>query len=112
VRPALSCDSFDRKELHQRINAADYAHRVGNLTVLKPKVNRDAADESFQNKQKIALNDSTLAINHHFQGLSQRTDVQIEKRQEDRRGSRRRFGSSEKVDPQLNCWHAFAHEAA
>jgi hypothetical protein len=65
------------------VNAAEYVYRIGNLTLLKAKVNRDAADESFLSKQTNALNDSTLAINHHFKGLSQWTDTEIEKRQEE-----------------------------
>src|SRR5439155_16147964 len=71
------------KNFTKDVNADDYIYRVGNLTLLKAKVNRDAADASFQNKQTIALNDSTLAINHHFKSLSQWTDIEIEKRQED-----------------------------
>ncbi|MCI0539027.1 MAG: DUF262 domain-containing HNH endonuclease family protein [Verrucomicrobiales bacterium] len=71
------------KNFTKGVNPADYVYRLGNLTLLKAKVNREAADESFQNKQTIALNDSTLAINQHFKGLSQWTDIEIEKRQEE-----------------------------
>lgn len=70
------------KDFPKGVDPADYVHRVGNLTLLKAKVNRDAADESFQNKQSIALNDSALAINHHFKGLTRWLNSEIEQRQD------------------------------
>jgi hypothetical protein len=44
-------------------------------------VNRDSANVSFTEKQKLALYDSNLAINRQFRGLNQWGDKEIEQRQ-------------------------------
>jgi hypothetical protein len=59
----------------------EYIYRIGNLTLLTTKVNRDASNVSFTEKQKIALNDSNLAINRQFRSLHQWGDQEIEQRQ-------------------------------
>lgn len=63
------------------VNPADYVNRIGNLTLLKAKLNRDAADKSFEDKKKIALDVSPLKINDYFRGVSTWGDQQIEQRQ-------------------------------
>jgi len=70
------------KDFTKGANPSDYIYRIGNLTLLKAKVNRDAADESFENKQVNALNDSTLAINHYFKSMNRWADKEIEERQD------------------------------
>ena len=59
----------------------DYIYRLGNLTLLTQKINREAADKSFTEKQKLALNISSLAINRFFKAESKWGDKEIEKRQ-------------------------------
>jgi hypothetical protein len=63
-------------------NPADYMYRIGNLTLLRAKVNRDAADKSFKDKEKIALDGSSLKINEFFRPLSTWGDQEIEQRQD------------------------------
>ena len=70
------------KEFARGVKPVDYIYRIGNLTLLNAKVNREAADESFQNKQNMALNDSTLAINHYFKNLTRWADNEVEARQD------------------------------
>ena len=60
---------------------SDYVFRIGNLTLLTAKVNRDAADASFSDKKRLALKKSTLAINSSFLALKQWGDKEIEQRQ-------------------------------
>lgn len=60
---------------------AEYVHRIGNLTLLSSKVNRQAANRSFAQKQKAALDISTLAINQYFRQLKKWGDKEIEERQ-------------------------------
>lgn len=64
------------------IDSSDYVYRVGNLTLLAVKPNRDAADKSFAEKKKIALDASKLKINEFFKGVSKWGDHEIEQRQE------------------------------
>jgi Protein of unknown function DUF262/Protein of unknown function (DUF1524) len=64
------------------VNPADYVDRIGNLTLLKAKLNREAADKSFEDKKKIALDVSSLKINDYFRGVSKWGDQQIEQRQD------------------------------
>ena len=63
------------------VDPADYVYRIGNLTLLTAKVNHDAADTSFSQKQHLALKDSTLSINRHFRNLDQWGEKDIEHRQ-------------------------------
>jgi len=63
------------------VDIEDYVYRLGNLTLLTAKVNHDAANASFAEKQRLALNNSTLAINRHFRNLKQWGDKEIEHRQ-------------------------------
>jgi hypothetical protein len=60
----------------------DYVYRIGNLTLLTSKMNRDAADKSFADKKKIALDGSDLKVNQYFQGITKWDDQEIEKRQD------------------------------
>lgn len=60
---------------------ADYLYRIGNLTLLTAKINRDAADASFAEKQRLALSDSTLAINGFFRNVQKWGEQEIEQRQ-------------------------------
>lgn len=64
-------------------DAADFVHRIGNLTLLTAKINRrDAADKSFTAKQEIALNGSKLPLNEYFKIHKNWSDKEIEERQE------------------------------
>ena len=64
------------------VDPRDYINRIGNLTLLLTKVNRDAADKSFSEKKKIALDGSGLKINEFFRGVSDWGDREIDQRQE------------------------------
>ena len=64
------------------VNPADYVYRIGNLTLLTAKINRDAANKSFSDKKKMALTGSSLKINEFFRGVSTWGDQQIEQRQD------------------------------
>lgn len=77
-----SVPSAWRSAFSSGVNPADYVYRIGNLTLLTAKVNRDAADKSFSDKKKLALNDSSLKINEFFSGVSKWGDKQIEQRQD------------------------------
>lgn len=70
-----------RAAFSKDVNPEDYVYRIGNLTLLNTKVNRDAANASFAEKKKTALNDSNLAINQQFKSLEQWDDKEIEQRQ-------------------------------
>ncbi|MCP5528710.1 MAG: HNH endonuclease, partial [Verrucomicrobiales bacterium] len=61
----------------------DYVYRLGNLTLLTAKVNRDAADGSFMEKRRQALDKSALAINTNISRHSRWTDAEIHERQRD-----------------------------
>ena len=63
------------------VNPFEYIYRIGNLTLLTAKVNHDAANAAFSEKQRLALNDSKLAINLYFRNLKQWGDKEIEHRQ-------------------------------
>jgi hypothetical protein len=63
-------------------NPEDYVYRIGNLTLLLVKPNRNAADKSFADKKTIALHASRLKINDFFRPLSKWGDREIEQRQE------------------------------
>lgn len=62
---------------------SDYVYRLGNLTLLTAKVNRDAADGSFMEKRRQALDKSALAINTNISRHSRWTDAEIHERQRD-----------------------------
>ena len=70
-----------RTDFSQGVNPADYIYRIGNLTLLLVKPNKVAADKSFGEKKKIALNASGLKINEFFRHLSKWGDREIEQRQ-------------------------------
>jgi len=63
-------------------NPGDYIYRIGNLTLLRVKVNRDAADKSFSEKKKLAFDESKLKINDYFRAISKWGDREIEQRQD------------------------------
>jgi uncharacterized protein DUF1524 len=71
-----------RAEFSSGVNPADYTYRIGNLTLLLVKPNKDAADKSFADKKKIALNPSGLKINEFFRPLSRWGDKEIQQRQD------------------------------
>jgi len=64
-------------------SASDYVHRIGNLTLLLKKPNSEAADKSFSEKRKVALDASSLAINKVFAKASLWSDTEIDQRQEE-----------------------------
>jgi hypothetical protein len=59
-----------RNEFSKGIKPEDYLFRLGNLTLLTAKINREAADGSFVDKQAQALKTSGLPINRYFHQLS------------------------------------------
>ena len=61
---------------------ADYIDRIGNLTLLTQKINSDAADKSFLEKQKIAFETSELLINSDLMRTSKWGEEEIESRQD------------------------------
>lgn len=64
------------------VKPSDYVYRIGNLTILKAKINREQADKSFKEKRAIGLDDSPLKINEVFRGLSKWGDREIDQRQQ------------------------------
>ena len=69
-------------DFSQGVKAADYVYRIGNLTLLLVKPNRNAADKSFADKKTIALDASRLKINDFFRPISKWGDREIEQRQD------------------------------
>jgi uncharacterized protein with ParB-like and HNH nuclease domain len=64
------------------VDPQDYVYRIGNLTLLNAKINRNAADKSFTKKKALALDGSSLKINAVFKTLSSWGDHEIEQRQD------------------------------
>ena len=60
----------------------EFVDRIGNLTLLNTTINRTAADKSFPDKKRLALDRSTLKINGFFKGVSSWGDRQIIQRQD------------------------------
>src|SRR5215213_2602210 len=60
----------------------DYVYRIGNLTLLNAKINHEAADKSFTDKKRLALDKSQLKINEFFKSISSWGDREIEQRQD------------------------------
>jgi Protein of unknown function (DUF1524) len=61
---------------------ADYVYRIGNLTLLNAKLNREIGGKLFAEKKRIALDSSPLKINDFFKSISNWGEQQIEQRQE------------------------------
>lgn len=61
---------------------ADYVDRIGNLTLLTQKINSDAADKSFLDKQQVAFKTSDLVLNSELMKISKWGEVEIESRQD------------------------------
>jgi uncharacterized protein with ParB-like and HNH nuclease domain len=64
------------------VNPADFVYRLGNLTLLTSKVNRDAADVSYSEKKRLVLEISDLAINKYFKSINKWDSQQIDQRQD------------------------------
>jgi len=64
------------------VNPADYIYRIGNLTLLRARINRDQADKSFGDKRRIGLDGSKLKINDFFRAVAKWGDREIEQRQD------------------------------
>lgn len=64
------------------VDPAEYVFRIGNLTLLTARVNRDVADKSFAEKKQIALDSSELPINEFFRDLTNWSEREIEQRQD------------------------------
>lgn len=64
------------------VDPADYVYRIGNLTLLTAKMNRDASDALFAEKRRSALDVSQLPINKLFRHSDQWGNTQIEQRQD------------------------------
>jgi uncharacterized protein with ParB-like and HNH nuclease domain len=65
------------------VDPKPYVDRIGNLTLLLRKPNSEAADKSFADKRKFALDHSELAINKQFARYKKWGDTEIEQRQEE-----------------------------
>lgn len=65
------------------VDFSDYIWRIGNLTLLKTKYNLDAANASFQDKQRLAFSRSTLPLNDYLKQVTKWSDVEIENRQDE-----------------------------
>ena len=72
-----------RASFPKDVEPEDYIYRIGNLTLLTAKINEDAANASYSDKQRLALNGSQLAINQYFRSLKQWGNKEIERRQEE-----------------------------
>lgn len=72
-----------KKSFSKAADPSEYVHRIGNLTLLLKKPNSDAADKSFAEKRKLALDQSGLPINTMFSKVRKWGDAEIEKRQAD-----------------------------
>src|SRR5262249_139822 len=59
-----------KREFSRKIDANEFVHRIGNLTLLTAKINRDAADGSFAEKKKLAFSTSRLPHNEVFKTLT------------------------------------------
>ena len=70
-----------RSEFSTGIDPAEFVFRIGNLTLLTRKMNDDAGNASFSEKQRLALSTSALAINERFRGVKGWGDKEIEQRQ-------------------------------
>jgi hypothetical protein len=64
------------------IDPANYVYRLGNLTLLTSKINRDAADVSFPEKKRLALDISNLPINLIFRSTTNWGSQEIDQRQD------------------------------
>lgn len=71
-----------RSDFSPDADPKDYVYRIGNLTLLNAKVNRAAADKSFAEKKRLALDQSQLKINDFFKSVSSWGDREIEQRQD------------------------------
>jgi uncharacterized protein with ParB-like and HNH nuclease domain len=65
------------------VDPKDYLYRLGNMTLLTNRVNRQVADRSFKDKNSQAFGPSKLPLNDYFRILSKWTDEEIGARQED-----------------------------
>lgn len=63
------------------VDPTDYVYRLGNLTLLRSKLNADAANKSFKDKQQLAFSKSDLVLNHGLDTLAQWGENEIESRQ-------------------------------
>lgn len=68
-------------DFRRGVDLDDFVYRLGNLTLLTAKVNKDAANSSFAEKKRLALDGSSLAINDCFRSLTKWTDEEIDNRQ-------------------------------
>ncbi len=80
VLPQAVPDAW-RSGFSTNVNPIDYVYRIGNLTLLRTKINRDASDKSFADKKRLALEGSHLKINDFFGGVSKWSEREIEQRQ-------------------------------
>jgi hypothetical protein len=71
-----------RSAFSRDVDPAEYVFRIGNLTLLTARVNREAADKSFDEKKRIAFDSSQLPINESFRALTKWSEREIEQRQD------------------------------
>ena len=72
-----------RAGFEKQVAPEDYIYKLGNLTLLTNKVNRDVADKSFADKKKEAFSKSALVLNQTVRRFSKWSNVEIEKRQQE-----------------------------
>ncbi|MBN1459389.1 MAG: DUF262 domain-containing protein [Armatimonadetes bacterium] len=75
--PTAWLSDFDTK-----VEASEYVYRIGNLTLLTSRLNREVGDRSFADKRRLGLLKSALPINEGFRGLRKWGNQQIEARQD------------------------------
>ena len=70
-----------RDDFGVNLDPADYIYRIGNLTLLTKKLNRESADRSFEEKKSAALNKSDLLIDEYVRDANKWGNREIEQRQ-------------------------------
>lgn len=76
------CNAVWRSAFPPKVDPEEYVYRIGNMTLLNTKINRDVADRSFTDKKSIALDGSSLKVNEVFKDKLSWADREIEQRQD------------------------------
>jgi hypothetical protein len=74
--------SLWRTNFPKGVDPKEYIERLGNLTLLTAKINRDVGDKSFQDKQQLAFTSSKLPINVPLKKVAKWGSEEIEARQQ------------------------------
>jgi uncharacterized protein with ParB-like and HNH nuclease domain len=71
-----------RSDFEVNLDPADYVYRIGNLTLLTKKLNRESADRSFLEKKSVVVEASDLLINEYIRNVEKWGNQEIEQRQD------------------------------